>query len=58
MDSLAVSLQSGSTNYESNTTPVPQIVNQSRNFATGKSLDFNDRESHKLRPADIHRWKA
>jgi hypothetical protein len=45
MDSFAVSLQSGSTNYESNSTPVPGIVNQSRNCATGKSLDFNERES-------------
>ena len=53
MDSLAISLQSGSTNYESNSTPVPGIVNQSRNCATGKSLDFNDRESHKLRLSDI-----
>jgi hypothetical protein len=52
MDSLAVSLQSGSTNYESNSTPVPEIVNQSRNCATGKSLDFNERESHKLRLSD------
>jgi hypothetical protein len=52
MDCLVVSLQSGSTNYESNTTSVPQIVNQSRNCATGKSFDFTDRQSHKLRPAD------
>jgi len=52
MDSLAVSLQSGSTNYESNSTPVPEIVNQSRNCAPGKSLDFNERESHKLRLSD------
>jgi hypothetical protein len=52
MDSLAVSLQFGSTNYESNSTPVSGIGNQSRNCATGKSLDFNDRESHKLRLSD------
>ncbi len=52
-DSLVVSLQSGATNYESNTTQVPQIVNQSRNFATGTSFDFNDRESQKFRPSDI-----
>ncbi len=52
MDSLAVSLQPGSTNYESNSTPVPGIGNQSLNCATGTSLDFNDRESHKLRLSD------
>jgi hypothetical protein len=52
MDSLAISLQSCSTNYESNSTPVPEIGNQSRNCATGKSLDFNERESHKLRLSD------
>jgi hypothetical protein len=62
MDSLAVSLQSGSTNYESNSTPVPGIVNQSRNCATGNSLDFNERESQKLRQSDswtgfaLHHW--
>jgi hypothetical protein len=47
-----VSLQSGSTNYESNSTPVPGIVNQSRNCATGKPFYFNERESQKLRHSD------
>ena len=42
IDSPAMSLQSGPTNYESKPTPVPGIVNQSRNCATGKSLDFNE----------------
>jgi hypothetical protein len=52
MDSLAVSQQSGSTNYESNSTPVPEILNRSQNYATGKSKDSNARQSQKLRQSD------
>jgi hypothetical protein len=42
MDRLAVLLQSGSTNYESNSTPVPGIGNSSRNCETGTSFYFNE----------------
>ncbi len=33
-------------------TPVPEILNRSQNYATGKSKDFNARQSQKLRQSD------
>ncbi len=55
-DSLAVSQKSGSRNYESNATLVPEIVIRSRNCATANSSDSNDREFQKLRRSDS--WRS
>ena len=55
MDCLAVSLQPGSANCESNATSVREIVTQSGNCAIDKGLDFNAQESNKLRYSDTRR---